>query len=166
MNSKGWILVFGVVAGGLALWMWLPRGGERLDPPEVLEQRVLQGPTVEVQSKAAADMVRHGEQARPVVRRTLAEYRGNDPDVLMPLAQGAMKQRDWQSLPRLFELMEHPDPRVRGKAGAAAAVIMDADYGFRAEAPPDKRREALLRIRLIHSNMLPELQRAYPEKKP
>ncbi len=43
---------------------------------------------------------------------------------------------------------------------------MGADYGFRAEDPPDKRQEALLRIRLIHANMLPELQRAYPEKEP
>ena len=122
---------------------------------------MLQAPSVEVQSQAARDMVRHGPTAKPYVQRALTEYRGNQPEVLVPLLQGAQKQRDYQSIPRLFELMEHEDPRVRGKAGAAVAEIMGADYGFAADDPPERRRVVLQRMRAIHRQMQSEVERHY-----
>ncbi len=58
---------------------------------------------------------------------------------------GAM--RDEQSMPLLIEAMEDPDPLVRGRSGVAVQKIMKADYYFRANDPPEKRREALAKIR-------------------
>jgi hypothetical protein len=165
MKSALFLLLACVLAVAAGAWWWLGSGAERLDPPEVLQERVLQGPSVEVRSQAARDMVRHGPEAQPFVHRALAEYRGNDADVLVPLLQGAQKQRDWQSIDRLFELVEHPDARVRGKAGVAVAEIMGADYGFSADDPPEKRREVLDRMRAIHQNMKSDVERFYRGRK-
>ena len=156
--------ILGIAAALIAvllLWTWLRSGGDRLDPPDVLLERVLHGDSVEIQSQAAQDMLQHGDEARPFARRALAEYAGNDPEVLMPLVQGVAKQLDWRSLPRLFTLMEHDNAGVRGRAGAAVVTIMGADYGFRANDPPQKRRETLVNIRAIHKSLLPKLQRFY-----
>jgi hypothetical protein len=155
----------GLVAA-ILLSVWLLRGDRRepLDPPEVLQERILSSGSGAEQAQAARDMVRHSEPARGAVHRALADYRGNDAGVLVPLAQSAMKTRDWRSIPRLFELMEHPDPKVRGKAGAAASVIMGADYGFHADAPPAERAEVLARMRYIHENLLPHLKRCYGDQ--
>jgi len=145
----------------LLLWTYLRSGGDRLDPPDVLLERVVRGDSVKIQTKAAQDMLQHGEEARPFARRALAEYTGNDPAVLMPLVQGIAKQRDWRSIPRLFTLMEHDDPGVRGRAGAAVVTIMGADYGFRANDAPQVRRETLKNMRAIHTSLLPKLQKFY-----
>jgi len=166
MTSKALLVALGVaVAAMLAWWCW-PSSAQREDPPQVLQERVLQGNSPEVQSQAAQDMVKYkaSEEARPFVHQALAEYRGNDPEVLVPLVQGVLKQRDYKSLPRLFDLMEHPDPRVRGKAGAAVSEIMGADYGFHAADPPEKRREVLKHIRAIYPKMLPAVERSYSEQ--
>ena len=59
---------------------------------------------------------------------------------------GAM--RDEQSMPLLLEAMEDPDPLVRGRSGVAVQKIMKADYYFRANDPPERRRQALAKIRI------------------
>jgi hypothetical protein len=165
MRNTGYYLILGagVLAGLVVLGMWLwPE--QRLDPPEVLQQRILSSPSVDEQAAAARDMVRHGRRARPQINRVLTEYRDDRPEVMVPLLQAAQKARTWQSLPRLFALMEHPDPRVRGKAGAAAREIMGADYYFRANDPPEDRARVLARIRAIYQQMKPELEQFYQDR--
>jgi hypothetical protein len=161
MNIRLWTIAAGILAAVFVVWWFLPSASERLEPPEVLQERVLQGTTVEVQAEAAQAMVRHGPAAQPFIRQALAEYRGNDADVLVPLLQGAQRQRDWRNMNRLFELMEHADPRVRGKAGAAVVEIMGADYGFAASDPPAKRREVLGRMRAVYEKMKPKVEEYY-----
>lgn len=134
---------------------------DRLDPPEVLEERILSSPQAEEKAAAAHDLVRHGKRARAEVGRLLSNYRDDDPQVMVPLLQAAMKARTWQSLPRLFDLMEHPDARIRGKAGAAASKIMGADYGFHADDPPKDRARVLAKMKAIYEQMKPDLQRFY-----
>lgn len=143
----------------LAVSFW-PEGVP--DPPEVLEERIVSGETVEQRAEAARDMIYHGEAARGYAGEALSRYERSEPEVLVPLVQSVQKARDWRSIPRLFELMEHPDPLIRGKAGAAASKIMGADYFFRANDPPEKRAEALARMKEIYANMGSELQRCYP----
>jgi hypothetical protein len=161
------LLVIGAV-GAWAILRPKPASNVHLDPPDVLRERVVQGPTVEVRAEAASDLVRHDEAAhvQSEVHSAVAEYHGTEPEVLVPLARAVAKQRDWRSLPRMFDLMEHPDPKVRGKAGAAVKVICGADYGFRAEDPPAKRQEALRRIRAIQATMVPKLEEFYSKKVP
>jgi hypothetical protein len=156
--------ILGAVAALIALVLllvYMRSGGDRLDPPDVLLERVVHGDSVETQSQAARDMLEHGDEARPFARRALAEYSGNDPEVLLPLVQGIAKQRDWRSLPRLFTLMEHDDASVRGRAGAAVVTIMGADYGFHANDGPQERRKALILTRAMHKSLLPKLQKFY-----
>jgi hypothetical protein len=166
MTSKAVLVALGVAVAAMVAWWCWPSGAQRVDPPQVLQERVLQGSSPEVQSQAAQDMVKYkpSEEARTSVHQALAEYRGNEPEVLVPLVQSVLKQRDHKSLPRLLDLMEHPDPRVRGKAGAALSEIMGADYGFRAGDPPEKRRKVLKYVREIYPAMLPKIERFYSEQ--
>ncbi len=57
------------------------------------------------------------------------------------------ERRDTQSMPELLRAMEDADPQVRARAGVAVQKILHADFFFRADDPPEKRREALKRIR-------------------
>ena len=154
------ILGVGVIAGIVVLGgrFW---PGDRPDPPEVLGDRILNAASPKEQAAAAREMVRHGDVARAEIGRVLVQYEGNDTQVMIPLLQATMKSRAWRSVPRLFELMEHPDPRIRGKAGAAASEIMGADYYFRANHSPEKRAEVLARMKGIYKQMKPELERVY-----
>lgn len=57
------------------------------------------------------------------------------------------ERRDTQSMPALLQAMEDPDPQVRARAGVAVQKILHADFYFRADDPPEKREQALQRIR-------------------
>ncbi len=120
----GAIIAGGVATALVAAVRWLWPDEPRLDPPPVLEEQVLSATTTEQKVEAARQLVRHGPQASPQIGRLLRDYRDDEPEVMVPLLEAAGKARRWQELPRLFELMEHPDPRIRGKAGAAARTIM------------------------------------------
>ncbi|MHC4181327.1 MAG: hypothetical protein ACYSWU_27840 [Planctomycetota bacterium] len=158
------IIGIGVLTGivVLAVWLW-PE--DRPDPPEVLQDRILNSPSVKERAAAAREMVYHGPAARPQVNRVLDQYKGNEPEVMVPLLQASMKTGAWQSLPKLFKLMEHPDPRIRGKAGAAASKIMGADYYFRADDPPQERAKVLARMKDIYEQMKPRLNEYYESPK-
>jgi hypothetical protein len=134
---------------------------EQLDTPEVLADQIVQGESLEQQIIAARKMIRHGSQARGEVERVLVEYRGDDPEVIIPLVQAAGKAKAWRSIPNLFELMEHPDRQIRGKAGAAVRRIMGADYYFRAGDPEAKRKEKLDMMKRTYKVLKPELARLY-----
>jgi hypothetical protein len=47
----------------------------------------------------------------------------------------------------LLGAMGDADPRVRARAGVAVQKILHADFFFRADDPPEKRRAAIARIR-------------------
>jgi len=143
----------------LAVYFW-PE--DTPDPPEVLYQRIMESESVEVRAEAAEDMVWHGENARGVVGEALSRYESREPEVVVPLIQAVQKARDHKSIPQLFKLMEDPDPRIRGKAGAAVRKITGADYGFRAGDPPEKRAEVLRAIRETYAKFGSNLDEYYP----
>lgn len=145
---------------GVSFW---PSGGPPA-PEEIVEQ-IETSPQVEQRAAAARQMVYHAPTARREVRQMLDKCDTTEPKVVVPLIEATMKSRDWRSVPRLFELMEHEDVRIRGKAGAAARVIMGADYFFRANDPPEKRAEKLALMRQSYQRMIPEFARVYPEQK-
>jgi len=55
--------------------------------------------------------------------------------------------RDLESMPVLLDALEDPSPVVRGRAGASIVAILHADFYFRANDPPEKRRKAIKKIR-------------------
>ena len=58
---------------------------------------------------------------------------------------GAM--RDRQSMPQLIAALEDDDLNVRARANAAVIQILGADFFFRADDPPERRRQAVERIK-------------------
>ena len=137
---------------------------ERLDSPAVLEEKVLHGDTTEEQVQAARDMIRHGEAARVQIRRALTEYQGDAAEVKAPLLMATMKTKDWRSMPKVFKMMEDPDPLVRGRAGAAAREIMGGDCFFRANDPPEKRAKIIELMKEEYQIMLPRYHEYYTDQ--
>ncbi|MHC4181242.1 MAG: HEAT repeat domain-containing protein, partial [Planctomycetota bacterium] len=54
---------------------------------------------------------------------------------------------DEESMPALLRAMEDPNPAVRGRAAAAVRKIMKADYFFRANDPPERRKQVIAIIK-------------------
>ena len=163
---------YGVIAGGVlvmvavAVFSLLGESEEPLDPPAVVERRLTTGETKDTKIKAARDLVRHGTRARMEIRRAVQQHEQYEPEVLAPLLQATMKTRDYRSMPELLELLEHEDPIVRGRAGAAVKKILGADLGFRAYDPPDKRAETIAKIRADYEVALPRMREFYGHQEP
>ena len=62
-------------------------------------------------------------------------------------AEPETASRDPDTMTALLAALEDPDPVVRGRAGAAVATILNADFYYRAEDPPERRRAAIEKIR-------------------
>ena len=135
--GAGLLLVVAIV-----VWQVWPESTEPLDPPAVLSQKLETAPPAQ-KVKAAQDFVRHGAAARTEVRAALEQHQRYEPEVVAPLLQATMKNRDYRSMPTLIELLEHEDPLVRGRAGAAVQKILGADFGYRANAPDEERRRII-----------------------
>ncbi len=154
-NNTAYFIVIGIgVIAGLVTLCVKVWPEEEIEPPRVLAEQILQSETpVEQRAAAARKMVIHGSAARPEIRRVVENYKGDDPEVIIPLVQATAKANNYQSIPRLFDLMEHPNVRIRGKAGAAVRKMMGADYGFRAADPKSKRDEKLKMMKRAYGHM-------------
>jgi hypothetical protein len=138
--------------------------GDKLEPPGVLEQKVLNGKSTDERTNAAQGLIRHGAVARKEVRRALAASRESEPEVRAYLLQAAMNIKDWRSLPEMFVAMEDSDEVVRGRAAAAAAKIMGMDFGFRATDPPEKRAKILAEMRREFKVVEPKYSTFYSDQ--
>ncbi len=74
----------------------------------------------------------------PQVRAAAAAAFAADPETAL---------RDPQTMSALLAALEDPDPLVRGRAGAAVATILNADFYYRADDPPERRQQAIEKIR-------------------
>lgn len=165
------VIALGIVAPIVSCYL-CQSTEEKLDPPEVLSERVLNEDSTEAQVEAARELVRYGEPtrtdyqpaARREIRRALARSHGKDPEVRKTLLQAAMKMRDWRSVPEVFKAMEDPDPAIRGRAGAAARIIMGADFYFRANDPPEKRAEIIAVMKREYERMQSIYPIVYPDQ--
>lgn len=154
-----------LLAGVAAVYAWPDKKVEPLDPPEIVAERLEQSDSTDVKVRAAHDFIRHGERARVQVRQALASHANYEPEVVAPLLQATMKNRDLASAPTVIALLEHPDPKVRGRAGAAVRKILGADFGFRANDPPEKRRKIVKIIKDDFEFGQAHLQEIYRDQK-
>lgn len=127
--------------------VWASNSARKLDPPEVLKEKVLHANSTEERLAAAKAMMRHGTAARKEIRETLAASRQSEPEVRACLLQAAMAIKDWRSLPEIFEAMGDPDATVRGRAAAAAVAISGIDDKFLANDPLEKREKIREKMR-------------------
>jgi hypothetical protein len=148
----------------LLIWQFWPQPAVTLDPPQVVAQRLASGKTTDEKVRAARDFIRHGPAARLQVRAALDEHAALAPEVVAPLLQATMKNRDYRSLPTVIQLLEHPDPLVRGRAGAAVRKILGADFGFRANATEDERARIISLIKQDYENAQPRIQEFYRDQ--
>lgn len=153
------------VAGAMYAFSGVDSPKERpLDPPQVVVQRLKTAEKKAARVKAARDLIRHGERARVEIRSAVREHQHDDPEVLAPLVQATMKTRDHRSMPTLIELLEHPDPLVRGRAGAAIQKILGADFGYRANDPPQQRAKIVELIKQDYQNAQDRIREFYGDQ--
>jgi len=146
---------------GTVVWQFRPEPTEPLPPPEVVAEQLDTADSTEQRVQAARTFVRHGEAARQQVRTALEQHQRYEPEVVEPLVAATMKNRDYRSMPTLLELLEHEDPEVRGRAGAAIQKILGADFGYRANLPESERAKIVEFIRDDYEQALPQLQKHY-----
>ena len=149
---------------GLVIWQVRPEPEEPLDPPEVLVQKLNSNASKEEKVKAARDFIRHGEAARREVRVAVNQHQQYDREVVAPLLQATAKNRDYRSMPTLLKLLEHKDPLVRGRAGAAVQKILGADFGFDARATPEERARVIKMIKEDYQNGMGRLLEFYHDQ--
>ena len=126
--------------------------------PEAAADIAISG-TPEEQERALLDLTRRGKPALPSLRRVAAESK--NPGVRANALQALGGLNDIESMPMLLSAMEDDDVMVRGRAGSAATMILGADYFFRAEDPPQKRKAILGAMRKSYQQLLknPELRK-------
>mgnify|MGYP006908243084 CR=1 FL=1 len=76
------------------VWQVWPEKEEPLDPPPVVAQKLESSASTEQQVKAAHDFIRHGPAARSEVRAAITQHERYEPEVVAPLVQATMKNRD------------------------------------------------------------------------
>ena len=136
----------------------------KLDPPQVLAERVLHGNSTPEQVAAAQGLIQHGPAARKEIRETLAASRQCDPQVRACLLEAVLVIKDWRSMPEIFEAMGDPDPLVRGRAAAAAVAITGIKNGFLANDPPEKREQIRAKMRREYESVKSRYRGYYPDQ--
>lgn len=136
----------GVLAATLALFFGVRMVGcSRSVSADKLAQQALTASPQE-QCRAAATLVTLPQaDRREPLRRVVQE--STSPPVLSTAVLGLAGQWDYDSMPRILELLDHPSPDVRAAAGAAAKRMMCMDLGFQANDPPEKRQLAVVKLR-------------------
>lgn len=163
-------IYYTVIGAGLliiiaaVLWTTWPDAEEPLAPPVALAQQISSNAPKEEKVKAAQDFIRHGEAARVEIRTALDSYEQQPPEVVAPLLQATMKTRDYRSMPTLLKLLEHEDPVVRGRAGAAVQKILGADFGFRANASESERKKVIATIKQDYANSAARINEFYKDQ--
>jgi len=128
---------------GLALivvaWWFLSR--ERVPSPEELAEIALTAESPQERERAAAQLIRHGDDAKDELRRVLA---GSDtPEVRAICVQGLAALRDYDSMENMLDALEDPSAVVRSAAARAGMQLLGAKYEFDAEGPPEKRKKTV-----------------------
>ena len=142
----------GIVAGILALavlgyygWQFFSR--PRIQSPEELAQAALSAGTAEEREQAAVGLSQVGRAAREHLVRVLAE--SQQPEVKVACIRGLAEQWAYRQMAVLLEALDDDSPLVRAQAGAAVEMMLKGGgyYGFKANDPPEQRREGVKRMR-------------------
>ena len=123
-------------------------------------------------AEAVAHIKAAATDARPEVREAAAHAMGElreqaDVPVLLDTVRNAVENENvraaaakslgrldvWDAMPTLLDAMADPSAKVRGQAYAAVRMIMQRDFGFRAEGPDAERQRIINRIRKEYPSM-------------
>jgi len=79
--------------------------------------------------------------------------RGQRPEIRAAAARSLGRLRAFRALPSLIDTLTDPSVLMRGRAYASFQQILGARFRFRAADPPDRRREAIARIRAAYPRL-------------
>ncbi len=153
------LLIVLLIGIGLVGWVYWPRKETKLPADELVEQ-ALNGEAPHLKQQAVFHLANQREV--PELRRVLKE--SPTPEVKVAAVQGLARADDIESVPQMFDLLEDPDPQVRGQAGAALTAMLGEDYFFAAEDSPQKRRAiaASMRKRFEQLKQHPKFKNRQP----
>jgi hypothetical protein len=115
--------------------------------------------------KAVGDLARHGPSVLSLMRRIATECKTSTVRAAAIPFLGAC--RDISSGPMLLAACEDADPLVRGRAAAAMYPILSAKFHFKADDPPDRRKNVIKGMRRSYENLLlsPDVKTRLEEQK-
>lgn len=102
----------------------------------------------EVREAAATAMGKLGDHADVPTLLAAAGDRKESERVRAAASQSLGFLEVFEAMPVLVDSLDDPSPLVRGRAYAAIRRILQRDFGFRAEDPPEKRQPIVARIRM------------------
>ncbi len=112
--------------------------------PEELVQIALSTASEDEREETALKLARHPDQPIDELRKVFDET--DSRRVQAAAIHGLGKVRDWESIPKLIELMKSDSEFLRGRAAMAVNQIAREDFGYRANAPEKKRLLSIQRI--------------------
>jgi len=136
--------------GGVAILVALVYGWRFLTRPHTpspaeLAATALTAGTSREREAAVAALSHLGKPAREHLLRVLNETKYAE--VRAACVRGLAEQWYYRGMPTLLDAMDDPSVMVRAQAGLAVQRMLRMDYGFRADDPEDKRREAVEQFR-------------------
>ena len=146
-------MLLALLAMGLARW-WLSRS-KHVETPQELAQQALQADSPEKQERAAvklqaaaARLHKTGPRnaAQPYLSRVFLESK--NPAVRIPCMMGLVGIWDYECMPAMLDLLDDESAQVRGAAAGAVSQLIGVWKGdFKADDPPEKRKQEAARIR-------------------
>lgn len=106
-------------------------------------------PDWRVRHAAVNGVGRLGREGDPQFLIDVLSNRDELPEVRAAAAERLGEMRFWDAGPAIIEAMEDSSTLLRARAGVALRRIMVVDFRYRAGDPPNRRREALQRIRQL-----------------
>lgn len=131
-------------------------GGHR-DPLAMTTAELDAAVTASVKPRPAAADSRAasgGAAQRDGVADRIRQHLGHrQPEVRALAAQAAGAAGDWESMPRLMELLDDEDVVVRARAGVACARLIGMDFGHDPRATPAERAATRAQIAKVYAAM-------------
>jgi len=145
-RATQYVVFAGVLAVLLLILGWRIFSGNSIPSPERLASLALSDAAETEREQAALQLARHPGQ--PLVQLRHVFQQSSSPRVRAGAAIGLGLLRDWQSMPQLVEAMRDDSQLLRGRAAMAVNRIVAQDFGFRADAPPEQRRQVIELVEL------------------
>lgn len=141
MQRSLWIVLGVSVGVALVVLAWWFFTRPRVLSPEELAEIALTADSPQERERAAAQLLRHGDEALEELRRVFAE--SDTPEVRAICVQALAALRDYDSMNKMLDAMADPSAVVRSRAGRAVMQLLGANYEFDAEAAPEVRQETI-----------------------
>lgn len=129
----------------------LGRMGRADDLPRV--KVALDDPRPQVRAAAVYAISGFGDLADVDMLIALLTDRQQPPKIRAAAARSLGRLKAFRAMPSLIDTLEDPSVLVRGRAYAAFRQIIGVGFRFRAADPPERRREAIARIRAAYPRL-------------